>query len=225
MNNFFSVDLIFFIMIAAFLILRLRRVLGRRTGNEKKTGSNFSFDAKVIDKNSKNIESIKTNQERIKSSLKKYKNLNVDDDLKKIYIIDPDFSPKEFLKGAKEAFEIIIESYAKENLKKIKSLLAPNIFKNFLTESNKRIKKKQILEHSLISFKSAKIKKIILKYSIVEIIVRFVTEQVNLLKSNDGKIIEGNLEYIEEHIDDWTFSKDLKSSNPNWKLIVTKAEK
>ena len=49
--------------------------------------------------------------------------------------------------------------------------------------------------------------------------------KVNLLKSNDGKIIEGNLEYIEEHIDDWTFSKDLKSSNPNWKLIVTKAEK
>ena len=83
MNNFFSVDLIFFIMIAAFLILRLRRVLGRRTGNEKKTGSDFSFDAKVIDKNSKNIESIKTNQENIKSSLKKYKNLNVDDDLKK----------------------------------------------------------------------------------------------------------------------------------------------
>ena len=104
-------------------------------------------------------------------------------------------------------------------------MLAPNIFKNFSTESNQRIKKKQILEHSLISFKSAKIKKIILKYSIVEIIVRFVTEQVNLLKSNDGKIIEGNLEYIEEHIDDWTFSKDLKSSNPNWKLIVTKAEK
>ena len=56
MNNFFSVDLIFFIMIAAFLILRLRRALGRRTGNEKKTGSVFSFDAKVIDKNSKNIE-------------------------------------------------------------------------------------------------------------------------------------------------------------------------
>ena len=55
MSNFFSVDLIFFIMIAAFLILRLRRVLGRRTGNEKKTGSDFSFDAKVIDKNSKKL--------------------------------------------------------------------------------------------------------------------------------------------------------------------------
>ena len=225
MNTILSPDLIFFVLVAAFLILRLRSVLGKRTGNEKKTGSVFSFGAKVIGKNSKNIERIKINQDRIKSSLKKYKNLNVDDDLKKIYIIDPDFSPKEFLKGAKEAFVIIIESYAKENLKKIKSLLAPNIFKTFSTASNQRIKKKQILEHSLISFKSAEIKKIILKSLIAEIIVRFVTEQVNLLKSNDGKIIEGNLEYIEEHVDYWTFSKDLKSSNPNWKLIVTKAEK
>ena len=87
MNTFLTLDLIFFILVAVFLIIRLRSVLGRRTGNEKKTGSDFSFDAKVIDKNSKNIESIKTNQEHIKSSLKKYKNLNVHDDLKKIYII------------------------------------------------------------------------------------------------------------------------------------------
>ena len=225
MNSFFSVDLIFFIMIAALLVFRLRNVLGRRTGNEKKPGFGFSFDAKVVDKNSSNIKEIKINKEHILNSLKKYKNLDKNGDLKRIYILNPNFSPKKFLKGAKDAFEIIVAAYAKGNLKKVKDLLSPNIFKTFSNISNQRIKKKQILEHSLISFKSAKIKKIILKYSIVEIIVRFVTEQVNLLKSNDGKIIEGNLEYIEEHIDDWTFSKDLKSSNPNWKLIVTKAEK
>ena len=225
MNNFFSVDLIFFIMIAALLVFRLRNVLGRRTGNEKKPGFGFSFDAKVVDKNSNNIKEIKINKEHILNSLKKYKNLDKNGDLKRIYILNPNFSPKKFLKGAKDAFEIIVAAYAKGNLKKVKDLLSPNIFKTFSNISNQRIKKKQTLEHTLISFKSEEIKRIILKSTIVEIAVRFVTEQVNLLKNNKGQTIEGNNDYIENHIDYWIFSKDLKFSNPNWKLIVTKSEK
>ena len=225
MNSFFSVDLIFFIMIAALLVFRLRNVLGRRTGNEKKPGFGFSFDAKVVDKNSNNIKEIKINKEHILNSLKKYKNLDKNGDLKRIYILSPNFSPKKFLKGAKDAFEIIVAAYAKGNLKKVKDLLSPNIFKTFSNISNQRIKKKQTLEHTLISFKSEEIKRIILKSTIAEIAVRFVTEQVNLLKNNKGQIIEGNNDYIENHIDYWTFSKDLKFSNPNWKLIVTKSEK
>ena len=225
MNNFFSVDLIFFIMIAALLVFRLRNVLGRRTGNEKKPGFGFSFDAKVVDKNSNNIKEIKINKEHILNSLKKYKNLDKNGDLKRIYILNPNFSPKKFLKGAKDAFEIIVAAYAKGNLKKVKDLLSPNIFKTFSNISNQRIKKKQTLEHTLISFKSEEIKRIILKSTIAEIAVRFVTEQVNLLKNNKGQTIEGNNDYIENHIDYWIFSKDLKFSNPNWKLIVTKSEK
>ena len=225
MNNFFSVDLIFFIMIAALLVFRLRNVLGRRTGNEKKPGFGYSFDAKVLDKNSNNIKEIKINKEHILNSLKKYKNLDKNGDLKRIYILNPNFSPKKFLKGAKDAFEIIVAAYAKGNLKKVKDLLSPNIFKTFSNISNQRIKKKQTLEHTLISFKSEEIKRIILKSTIAEIAVRFVTEQINLLKNNKGQIIEGNNDYIENHIDYWTFSKDLKFSNPNWKLIVTKSEK
>ena len=225
MNSFFSVDLIFFIMIAALLVFRLRNVLGRRTGNEKKPGFGFSFDAKVLDKNSNNIKEIKINKEHILNSLKKYKNLDKNGDLKRIYILSPNFSPKKFLKGAKYAFEIIVAAYAKGNLKKVKDLLSPNIFKTFSNISNQRIKKKQTLENTLISFKSEEIKRIILKSTIAEIAVRFVTEQVNLLKNNKGQIIEGNNDYIENHIDYWIFSKDLKFSNPNWKLIVTKSEK
>ena len=225
MNSFFSVDLIFFIMIAALLVFRLRNVLGRRTGNEKKPGFGFSFDAKVVDKNSNNIKEIKINKEHILNSLKKYKNLDKNGDLKRIYILSPNFSPKKFLKGAKDAFEIIVAAYAKGNLKKVKDLLSPNIFKTFSNISNQRIKKKQTLEHTLISFKSEEIKRIILKSTIAEIAVRFVTEQVNLLKNNKGQIIEGNNDYIENHIDYWIFSKDFKFSNPNWKLIVTKSEK
>ena len=78
------------------------------------------------------------------------------------------------------------------------------------------------MEHSLVSIKSADIEKINVKSSIADIVVKFVSEQVNLLKNEKGKVLKGNDEYIENHTDYWTFSKDLKSNNPNWKLVVTK---
>ena len=217
MNNFFSPDLIFFVMVAAFLVLRLRNVLGRRTGNEKKIETEFSFGSKVIEKNSKNKKQIKTNTVSGLFSQK--------DQLEKINELDKNFSIETFLKGAKDAFKIIVESYSKENIKKINYLLSSDILKVFLNASKNRIKKKQSLEHNFISFKSAEIKKIVLKSTIVKIVVKFVTEQVNLLRNNKDMIIEGNEDNIEKHVDYWTFSKDLKSLDPNWKLIDTKAGK
>ena len=126
--------------------------------------------------------------------------------------------------GAKTAFQTIIQFYAKGEISKIKYLLSTNVFSIFSKEIKSRIKKKHILEHSLISLKSAGIEKINIKSNIADIVVKFVSEQVNLLKNKKGKILKGNDEYIENHTNYWTFSKDLKSSNPNWKLIVTKAE-
>ena len=76
----------------------------------------------------------------------------------------------------------------------------------------------------MVSIKSANIQEIDVKSNIADIVVKFVSEQVNLLKNEKGKILKGNDEYIESHTNYWTFSKDLKSSNPNWKLVVTKAE-
>ena len=81
------------------------------------------------------------------------------------------------------------------------------------------------MEHTLVSIKNADIEKIDVKSSIADIVVKFVSEQVNLLKNEKGKILKGNDEYIENHTNYWTFSKNLKSDNPNWKLVITKAGK
>ena len=142
--------------------------------------------------------------------------------LETIHYYDKNFSPNKFLSGAKKAFELIIESYAKGEINKIKHLISTNIFSIFSKEIKLRIKKKNSLEHSLVSIKSADIEKINVKSSIADIVVKFVSEQVNLLKNEKGKVLKGNDEYIENHTDYWTFSKDLKSNNPNWKLVVTK---
>ena len=121
-------------------------------------------------------------------------------------------------------YPILNETVEKEQYNKIKNLLSSNVFTAFSNEIKSRVKKKHSLEHTLISLKSADIEKINVKSSIADIVVKFASEQVNLLKNKKGEILSGNDEYIENHIDYWTFSKDLKSTNPNWKLVVTKSE-
>ena len=226
MNISLSPDLIFFILLAAFLIIRLRSVLGRRTGNEKKSKDIFMYHDTALSAEKKKFldekQSIK-NKSHGKSSFKKEGNLNKNTALEKIYHFDQNFSLKNFLSGAKISFQTIIESYAKGEINKIKNLLNINVFSIFSKEIKSRVKKKLILEHTLISIKSVNIEKINIKSTIADIIVKFVSEQVNLLKNKKGKILKGDGEFIENHTNYWTFSKDMKSSNPNWKLVATKA--
>ena len=226
MNTFLSPDIIFFVLVAAILILRLRSVLGRKTGNEKRPKDIFMYQDTTLgtDKN-KTLGEKKSIKSKFydKLSTGKENNLNKNTALEKICYFDKNFSTKKFLLGAKIAFQTIIKSYAKGEINKIKHLLSTNVFSIFSKEIISRAKKKYILEHTLISLKSAGIEKINVKSSIADIVVKFVSEQVNLLKNEKGKILKGNDEYIENHTNYWTFSKDLKSSNPNWKLVVTKA--
>ena len=226
MNTFLSPDIIFFVLVAAFLILRLRSVLGRKTGNEKRPKDIFMYQDTALSTDRKKTlgekKSIK-NKFHDKLFTGKENNSNKNTALEKICYFDKNFSTKKFLLGAKVAFQTIIQSYAKGEINKIKHLLSTNVFSIFSKEIISRAKKKYILEHTLISLKSAGIEKINVKLSIADIVVKFVSEQVNLLKNEKGKILKGNDEYIENHTNYWTFSKDLKSSNPNWKLVVTKA--
>ncbi len=226
MNTILSPDLIFFLLVAIFLIIRLRSVLGRRTGNEKKPKDIFTYQDSILEPDKKKVLEVKEAIKR-KTPLslpeKKINNLKKSTGLERIFYFDKNFSPKKFLEGAKIAFKSIIETYAKDEISKIKNLLSSNVFSAFSREIKSRVQKKHSLEHTLISLKSADIEKIHVKSSIADIVVKFVSEQVNLLKNKKGKILSGNDEYIENHIDYWTFSKDLKSTNPNWKLVVTKS--
>ena len=226
MNTFFTPDLIFFVLVAAFLIIRLRSVLGRRTGNEKRPKDIFMYQDTVLGSGKKKTISEKEDikEKSFDESLSKNKvNLKKGTALEKIYYFDQTFSTKKFLAGAKNAYQQIINSYANGEINKIKYLLDSKVFSTFSNEIKSRVKKKYTLEHTLISIKSAAVEKIYVKSSIADIVVKFVSEQVNLLKNKDGKVLKGNDEYIENHTNYWTFSKDLKSSNPNWKLVVTKS--
>tara|TARA_B100000700_G_scaffold313615_1_gene398899 strand:+ start:582 stop:1169 length:588 start_codon:yes stop_codon:yes gene_type:complete len=195
MNNSFEyIDIILLAMIAGFIFLRLRGILGKRTGFEGKVSRDFNKDY------SKNI--IKKN----------FKNQDFDDTAK-----------ENFLKGAKIAYESIITNFASGNLKDIKILLDKKIYLQFSDAITERKEKEHISETTFIGINSAKIKKHEKKENAIEVTVEFISEIISSLKDKNNKIISGDPKKIKTVQDSWKFSKDIRSANPNWLLIDTQA--
>ena len=197
MNNSFEyLDIILLAMIAGFIILRLRGILGRRTGHEKKPLGDL-FSKKVTQQNTE----------------KKIVNLSsskLDDEAK-----------EQFIKGAKAAYEMIVTSFAKGDKKTLKPLLNKEIYQNFSDEIDHRKKENSKSELTFVGVKSAKIKNFEKKNNVYTFTVNFVSEIITCKKDKNNKIIEGNPDIIKTVNDVWKFSKNMWSSNPNWYLIET----
>jgi len=197
MNSGFEyLDIILLAMIAGFIILRLRRILGRRTGFEKKIFGN-SFSEKLAQKETE----------------KKVVNLNSSK-------LD-DVAKEQFIKGAKEAYEMIITSFAQGDKKTLKPLLNKEIYQNFSDEIDHRKKENSKSELTFVGVKSAEIKNFEKKDNIYIFTVNFVSEIITCKKDKNNKVIEGNPDIIKTVNDVWKFSKNMWSSNPNWYLIET----
>ena len=192
--SFEYIDIILLAMIAGFIFLRLRGILGRKTGYEDDITSNFQKDLEVKKKESK-VES------------------NTFDEKEKI----------EFIKGAKVAYESIITNFASGNLKEIQYLLNKKIFEEFEEALKERKKNNLLSETTFVGINSANIKDHAQNNNILEVTVSFVSEIISCVRDKDKKIVSGDPEKIKKVCDTWTFSRDLKSSSPNWQLIETQA--
>ena len=190
--NFEYIDIILLAMIAGFIVLRLRAILGRKTGHEENSEPNFvrSFSPKKFEK---------------ETDLKSF-----DDNAK-----------NDFLKGAKIAYESVITNFANGNLKSIKSLLDKKVFDQFSDAINEKKKKGYISNTTFIGINSADIKKHEIKGNNIEVTVDFVSEIISSIKDKENKILSGDPEKIRKVYDTWKFSKDIRSNNPNWLLIET----
>ena len=198
MNSSFEyLDIILLAIIAGFIILRLRGILGRRTGHEKKDFGDF-FGKKVTQSGSE----------------KKVVNLssgNLDNAAK-----------EQFIKGAKAAYEMIITSFAKGDKKTLKPLLDKEIYQNFSDEIDYRKKENVKSELTFVGVKSAEIKNFEKNDNVYTFTVNFVSEIITCKKDKNNKIIEGNPDIIKTVNDVWKFSKNMWSNNPNWYLVETK---
>ena len=191
--SFEYIDIILLAMIAGFIFLRLRGILGKRTGFEGKSAPQFQEILKNIDPK------VKTN-------------LNETFD---------DRAQKEFLKGAKIAYETIITDFSDNDnlLTKSKPLLSKKISDQFNEALSERKNKGHFAEITFIGINSADIKEHKKANSILNVTVNFVAEVITCIRDKDKKIISGDPEKIKKIYDTWIFSRDTKSNNPNWLLI------
>ena len=192
--SFEYIDIILLAMIAGFIFLRLRGILGKKTGFEGKIPAQFE----------KELQKFNIKQKPI--------NENFDEN-----------EQKDFLDGAKIAYETIITDFSDSDNKLIasKSLLSKKIHDQFKEALNDRENKGHFAEITFIGIKSISIKKHKKIDNNLEVTVDFVSEIITCIKDKDKKIVSGDSEKIKTVYDTWVFSKDIKSSNPNWLLIDT----
>ena len=191
--NFEYIDIILLAMIAGFIFLRLRGILGRRTGYEENLDTNFPQDL-----------------QRKKNITKDLDKLSFDEKEK-----------NDFLNGAKIAYETIITNFANGNLKDIKLLLDKKVYNQFNEAIKHRKEKGLISNTTFVGIKSALIKDHKIINNILEVTVDFVSEIISCVKDKDNKILSGDPEKVKKVYDTWKFSRDMRSNNPNWLLIDT----
>ena len=195
--SFEYIDIILLAMIAGFIFLRLRGILGKKTGFEDEIKSNFHQE--TADVNETNVE----------------KNLNSETFDEK--------AKKEFLKGAQIAYETIVTNFSKGKLKDIKSLLDLNVYEQFNSALDERKSKNYSSETTFVGINSAEIKDHKQNKNMLEVTVEFVSEIISCIKDKENKVISGDPKKIKKVHDVWKFSKDSRSNNPNWLLIDTQA--
>ncbi len=190
--SFEYIDIILLAMIAGFIFLRLRGILGRKSEFENKVTTEFK-------------------PEFVKETIKKnFKEESFDDAAK-----------SNFLKGAKIAYENIVTSFSAGNLSGVKNLLDKKIYDQFQDALKDRKKNDEISEMTFIGINLAEIKNHENNNGFLEVKVDFESEIISCVKSKDNKIISGDPKKVKKVFDTWKFSKDIKSNNPNWLLIAT----
>ena len=220
MNNFPYIDIFILAMIAVFIINRLRNVLGKKTGNESDIVEKFT-QKKMPYKESEpdNVTNLKDDRRHKANTQSLHKDKKVNNLINEIIQIDENFDINEFYDGAKKAFEFILKEYSNNNLSTLERLVSKKIFKDFKEQVDERTKSSQSMEITVISVKNPEIKDIKLeKKNIAKIKLSFDSEQVQTLKNKENKIIEGDSNQILSIKEFWTFSKNLKSRDPNWIL-------
>jgi len=197
-SQFGFIDIILLAMFAGFIILRLRNILGRRTGHEGKSSNRnryFPRGMEVL----KDIE----NNEAIKKG-------NVDEEAK-----------KQFLKGADIAYEQIITAFAKGDKKSLRTLLGKEMFEDFSKVIDERKQKEHKYETTFIGVKSSKVLEFKKIENIYKVSVNFVSEIITCVKDKNNKVIQGNPDVIKTVHDVWKFSKNMWSQDPTWYLVET----
>ncbi len=211
-------DIILFAMVAGFLVLRLRSVLGRRTGNERRREL-FVRRTRAAPEKAPNL--IEPSPRAVAAVTTAPPADVVAEGLNRIHRGDPSFDASRFLEGARTAFEMIVTAFANGDKAGLRPLLSDEVFQQFVTAIDERAAAKETLETRILRLDSADIVEAELLGRNAHVTVKLTSQQINVTRAMDGSIVDGDPEHPTEKTDYWTFARDTRSADPNWVLVAT----
>lgn len=235
MQDVFDIYTIIFLALAVFIFLRLRSVLGQRTGRERPPYDPYSARKpaqpaaaeKVIALPSRNAEAAAKPAEPVPAG-ERWKDIAapgsaVAAGLDAIVAADSGFDAKAFITGARGAYEMIVNAYAEGDRRALKSLLSREVYEGFEGAITEREKRGETVESRFVSIDEAEIAAAELRQRTAQVTVRFVSKLIAATRDKEGKVIDGNAEKVTDVTDIWTFAREVTSRDPNWKLVATEA--
>ena len=236
MNSFMDITTIIFLAVAVVVFLRLRNVLGRRTGNERPPFDPYSRNQtpaapgndKVVDLPQRRVpreiagpEAAAGVEERIKTVAPAGSSLH--EALKAVTAIDRSFDPEAFIAGAKGAYEMVVTAFAEGDRRTLKQLLSREVLDGFVAAIGDRESRGETIEFKFVGIDKAEITAAGVKGSTVQVTVRFLSKLVSATHDKAGKVVDGDPTHVGDVTDIWTFERDANSRDPNWKLVATES--
>ena len=222
-DGFQFLDIVLFAMVAAFLVLRLRSVLGRRTGHEQRRPDPISQRGQERDSDSNVVDLPRPADAKAALS-----EIDPSDPLAaglaRIGIADNSFDPAGFLQGSRAAFEMIVQAFACGDTETLRNLPADDVYENFSDAIRQRSDAGHTLETTIVGIRSADIVEADMDGSNAAVTVKFVSEQVNVTHDSEGRVVEGDPNQVTNITDIWTFHRDTSVRDPNWKLVETRSQ-
>jgi predicted lipid-binding transport protein (Tim44 family) len=230
MSSDYSILNLILLVVAVVVFLKLRSVLGRRTGHERPPFDPYSAQDQSAENESGNVINLpgaKTPDAGAPAGAAPRAipgvepGSEIDQQLTELTLADRRFDGGEFLSGAKLAYEMIVTAFAAGDRSGLQPLLAPEVFESFEGAISAREKRGETIEMSFVGLKSADFAKALVNGNQSLVTVKFVSEQTSSTKNDDGVVIEGDPVTVREITDVWTFERDITSRDPNWHLVAT----
>jgi predicted lipid-binding transport protein (Tim44 family) len=240
MSEAFDIYTLLFLVLAVVIFIRLRNVLGRRTGNErppydpysapeaKRAGAEANEPVVALPRGRSSrapVEASGPSMEDIETRLGRYatKDSPLGQSLTALMRADPGFDPAPFLDGAKVAYEAIVMAFAEGDEATLQQLLGTDVYEGFQRAIREREARGEKVTSSLVGIDKADIIEAEVKNRTAYVTVKFVSELISVTRDADGEVLEGDPKKVREVTDIWTFAREVASKNPNWKLVATEA--
>jgi predicted lipid-binding transport protein (Tim44 family) len=232
----FDIYTIIFLALAVFIFLRLRSVLGQRTGRERPPYDPYSArdarpqgaDKVVALPNRKAPETVARPSEQPAEPSERWKGVAEKGSataagLDAIVAADKTFDANHFIAGGRAAYEMIVGAFAAGDRRTLKNLLAREVYDGFDAAIRDRESKGETVESRFVALETAEIIGAEMRGSTAQVTVRFVSQLITATRDKNGNVVEGNPDKVTDVTDVWTFARDMTSRDPNWKLVATEA--